>query len=147
MTPSSLQSAIDRYADTLSGLADPAARSQFLISLGRGLPEPRSEQLTEERRLTGCQSRVWLWPAQRSSDAAMTFEGTSDSVLMCGILSIFFGIVDGARAAEIKLMDDDVIKRLGLDTFVAPGRGNGLRLIVERLRSDASLLASGVAYG
>ncbi len=53
-------------------------RYQYLIDLGRKLPDFPEEYKTDEYRLHGCQSQVWL---RADEDAgALHFQAISDSV-------------------------------------------------------------------
>ena len=52
-------------------------RYQYIIDLGKKLPDLRPEQTTEEHRLKGCQSQVWMVAEAR--DGRLYYEAISDS--------------------------------------------------------------------
>ena len=52
-------------------------RYQYLIDLGRKLPEFPEDWKTEENRLHGCQSQVWL--TCEASDGLLEFRAISDA--------------------------------------------------------------------
>ncbi|MEG1681698.1 MAG: SufE family protein, partial [Stenotrophomonas sp.] len=58
-TPAEAQAAI---AEEFSFFGDWSERYQYLIDLGRKLPALPEEWKTEENRLLGCQSMVWIVP-------------------------------------------------------------------------------------
>ena len=73
-TPAEAQAAI---AEEFAFFGDWSERYQYLIDLGRKLPDFPEAWKTEEHRLLGCQSKVWIVP---SGDAAkLDFAATSDS--------------------------------------------------------------------
>ena len=59
-TPAAAQGAI---ADNSPFFGDWSERYQYLIDLGRKLPPPMDDWKTEQHRLHGCQSMVWIVPS------------------------------------------------------------------------------------
>jgi len=57
--------------------SDWSERYQYLIDLGRRLPEFPNEWKIESNRLLGCQSNVWIVPHQQ--DGKLYFSAISDS--------------------------------------------------------------------
>jgi hypothetical protein len=76
-TPDEAQAAI---AEEFAFFGDWSERYQYLIDLGRKLPEFPDAWKTEEHRLLGCQSMVWIVP---SGDASrLDFTAASDSAIV-----------------------------------------------------------------
>src|SRR5690606_10285198 len=70
--------------DELAFFSDWSERYQYLIDLGRKLPEFPAEFRTEAHRLHGCQSMVWIVP---SGDATrLDFAAASDSAIVSGLV-------------------------------------------------------------
>ena len=63
---------------------DWSERYQYLIDLGRRLPEFPEEWKTEENRLLGCQSKVWIVP--HVQDGKLFFSAISDSSIVSGLV-------------------------------------------------------------
>ena len=79
-TPAEAQAAI---AEEFAFFGDWSERYQYLIDLGRKLPDFPEDWKTEEHRLLGCQSKVWIVP---SGDAAkLDFAAASDSAIVSGL--------------------------------------------------------------
>ena len=125
-------------------------QSQYLLELGDDLPEFPAEARTEENKVHGCQSQVWLIADTSSTgdDAAFTVRADSDSNIVRGLIAILQAAFNGKTGREILDYDIlDVFRRLDLQQHVTPQRRNGLRGMVERILALAQrhLLISGVS--
>ena len=86
-------------ADEFAFFGDWSERYQYLIDLGRKLPEFPEEYKTEEHRLHGCQSLVWI---VASGDASrLEFAAISDSAIVSGLVYLALRVYSGRPAAEI----------------------------------------------
>lgn len=142
MTP-----ALAEIVDDLSVLDDWEDRYRYLIDLGYSL-EPLPEQAhTEENRVRGCASQVWL--ETRVEDGAgeprLHFLGDSDAHIVRGLVALVLAIFSGQTARDILALDAQAtFDRLGLIAHLTPQRSNGVRSLVQRIRDEARrALASG----
>ena len=67
-------------ADEFGFFGDWTERYQYLIDLGRKLPEFPEGWKTEEHRLHGCQSMVWI--VAEGDAQRLVFHATSDSAIV-----------------------------------------------------------------
>ena len=111
-------------------------RYQYIIDLGRKLPPFPEELKTEDHRLRGCQSQVWLKTSVRGG--CLHFQAISDSAIVSGLIAILKRVYDGRRAEEILATPPEFITALGLDAHLSPTRCNGLRAMIEALRKAAA---------
>lgn len=111
-------------------------RYQYLIDLGRQLPEFPAEAMTEENRLRGCQSQVWLVSEQR--DGRMHYQATSDAAIVKGLIAVVLRVYDGRRAEEIVDAEPSFIAALGFDEHLSPTRSNGLLSMLKSIRRRAA---------
>jgi len=116
-------------------------RYRYVIELGRTLaPLPEAAHI-EANKVRGCASQVWLITHVKPDGAAgpsLTFEGDSDAHIVRGLIAILFSLYSGKRAKEIIDIDaQSLFDRLGLGENLTPQRSNGLRAMVERIRSEA----------
>jgi cysteine desulfuration protein SufE len=127
-------------AETMSYLPDLDAKYQFLIDLSKRLPPIREEEETDEFRVWGCQSSVWIVPFTREGDSDhLEFRGKSDSVLVSGIISTVLSLFSGHTPEEILTIDaPSELKRLDLESHLSPSRRNGLTGMIERIREYAA---------
>jgi cysteine desulfuration protein SufE len=139
--------AIDDIIGNFELLDEWEDRYRYLIELGRTLEPLPKEAYTEENKVRGCASQVWL-ETTRGEDAAgaptLTFRGDSDAHIVRGLVALVLALYSGRRAQEI--VDTDaapLFKQLGLAEHLTPQRANGLRSMVERIKKEAR--ASAVA--
>src|SRR3546814_1568540 len=91
---------------------DWSERYQYLIDLGRKLPDFPDEWKIEQHRLLGCQSMVWIVP---SGDARrLDFAAVSDSAIVSGLVYLALRVYSGRSAQEILATPADYIADLGL---------------------------------
>ena len=109
---------------------------QYVIDLGRQL-EPLDEQYkTEEWKVKGCQSQVWLVPS--FTDGLIHFRGDSDAILVKGIIAIVLLIYNDKTPQEIKTVDVmKIFATLGLEENLTPSRRNGMMSMVAKIREYA----------
>ena len=132
VTASLAQAAI---AEEFAFFGDWSERYQYLIDLGRKLPAFPEACKTEEHRLHGCQSMVWIVP---SGDAAkLDFAAVSDSAIVSGLVFLALRVYSGRPAAEILATEPDYISAIGLAKHLSPTRSNGLAALLAFIKDTA----------
>lgn len=131
-------------------LEDWEDRYRYVIELGRTLPELPDAAKTEDNRVRGCASQVWLvtntGPSGRDGSPVLTFKADSDAHIVRGLIALLFAIVSGKTAREILALDPLAeFASLGLKEHLTPQRSNGLASMVERIRRDAAASATRTA--
>ena len=115
-------------------------RYRYLIELGRLRDPLPIEDCTEDRKVRGCASQVWLDTRVREDAAGpvLDFRGESDAHIVRGLITLVLALYSGRPAPEIADADAmGLFKRLGLSEHLTPQRSNGVRAMVERIRADA----------
>ena len=133
--------------DEFAFFGDWSERYQYLIDLGRKLPPFPEEWKTEEHRLHGCQSMVWIVP---NGDARrLDFQAISDSAIVSGLIFLALRVFSGRSAAEILATAPDYIADIGLARHLSPTRSNGLASLLAFIGDSARAAesASGRAPG
>lgn len=121
--------------DEFAFFGDWSERYQYLIDLGRKLPEFPDEFRTEAHRLHGCQSMVWIVP---SGDAdRLDFAAASDSAIVSGLVYLALRVYSGRSAQEILATDPAYIADIGLAKHLSPTRSNGLASLLAFIRDTA----------
>ena len=137
-TAAAAQAAI---AEEFAFFGDWSERYQYLIDLGRKLPEFPEDQKTEQHRLHGCQSLVWIVP---SGDASrLDFAAVSDSAIVSGLVFLALRVYSGRSAAEILATEPDYIAAIGLGKHLSPTRSNGLAALLAFIRQHAQAVLDG----
>jgi cysteine desulfuration protein SufE len=122
-------------ADEFAFFGDWSERYQYLIDLGRKLPPLPAAQRTEEHRLLGCQSMVWI-VADGDADR-LDFTAASDSTIVSGLVYLALRVYSGRGAQEILDTPPDYIAAVGLSRHLSPTRSNGLDALLEFIRTQA----------
>ena len=122
-------------AEEFAFFGDWSERYQYLIDLGRKLPDFPDAWKTEEHRLRGCQSMVWIVP---SGDASrLDFTAASDSAIVSGLVFLALRVYSGRSAADILATEPDYVAAIGLGKHLSPTRSNGLAALLAFIRDHA----------
>jgi len=126
----------DAITDEFAFFGDWTERYQYLIDLGRKLPEFPDEFKREEYKVHGCQSQVWLVPDGDAS--CMSFRATSDSAIVSGLIALVLRVYSGRPAREILATEPTYIEAIGLAKHLSPTRSNGLAAMLKKLKGYAA---------
>ena len=111
-------------------------RYQYLIDLGRRLPEFPEELRTEENRIRGCQSQVWF-VANRNDDR-LEFRAISDAAIVSGLIALLLRLYSGRYPQDILDTPPDFVAALELESHLSPTRSNGLSSMLRAIRGLAA---------
>ena len=130
-----LEEAKQEITDEFGLFDDWLDRYEYLISLGKNLePYPESAK-TDDKRIKGCQSRVWLnWKVE---DGKMYFSADSDAIITKGIISLLVSVYSGRTPAEIAGDDFAFLDEIGLRENLSPTRSNGLVSMISTIKALA----------
>ena len=122
-------------AEEFGFFSDWSERYQYLIDLGRKLPPFPEEAKTEDNRLHGCQSMVWIVPSGNAEK--LDFVAVSDSAIVSGLIYLALRVYSGRSADEIVATEPDYISDIGLARHLSPTRSNGLAALLGFIRDTA----------
>lgn len=130
---------IEELTDNFELLEDWEDKYRYIIELGEAL-EPLPEKFrSEEWKVQGCQSQVWLAPEKHGDK--IHFVGDSDAMIVKGLIAIALMIFSDKTATEIKAVDvETVFGRLGLQEHLTPSRRNGLLAMTDKIKFYAGIL-------
>ncbi len=111
-------------------------RYQYLIDLGRRLPEFPEELRTEENRIRGCQSQVWF--VATVNDGRLDFQAISDAAIVSGLIALLLRLYSGRRPQDILDTPPDFVAALQLESHLSPTRSNGLASMLKAVRRFAA---------
>jgi cysteine desulfuration protein SufE len=132
---------LEDIREDFSLLEDWEDRYRYIIELGRELPPFPESARTDANKVRGCVSQVWIEDA--CEDGALRLRGDSDSHLVKGLVAITTALYDGKTPRQALDVDAHAIFReLGLEQHLTPQRSNGVRSMIERIRSDVKTMAS-----
>jgi cysteine desulfuration protein SufE len=132
---------IDEIRDNFALLDEWDDRYRYVIELGRTL-EPLSEaEHSAENKVQGCVSQVWLSKRidhDANGEPRLNYLGDSDAHIVRGLVAIVLTLYSGDTPKEILSKDAIALfDEFGFRDHLTPQRSNGLRSMVERIRTDA----------
>lgn len=130
---------IDQLIEDFEILEDWEDRYQEIIDLGRQLPVLPEDYKTEEYRVRGCVSQVWMVPkVSDTSPPVIEFIADSDAHIVKGLIAILLMIYSGKTPREILDTDIQVIfDKLDLISHLSPSRSNGFQAMIKKIKSIA----------
>ena len=105
---------------------------QYIIELGQKLPPLADEYKTDDRKIKGCQSSVWLHAFEK--DGRIFFESDSDSTFVQGEIALLIRVLSGRLPGEIIASDLSFIDAIGLRQHIAVTRSNGLAAMIKQMK-------------
>ncbi|MBX3509985.1 MAG: SufE family protein [Hyphomonadaceae bacterium] len=137
-----IDQAIQELSEEFALLPDWEERIAYVLDLARTLAPLAESERTEETRVRGCVSRVWLVSEQR--DGKLHFRGDSDAHIVRGEVAMLLRIFSGRTAEEILSVDPRaVFEQLGLKEALTAQRSNGLFAMMNRIQAAARAAQSG----
>ena len=133
--------AFEDIADTFEFLDDWEDRYRHVIELGRAMLPLDEAFRVPAFKVDGCASQVWIRPTIAGQGAAAQFDfmGESDAMIVRGLIAILHALYAGVSAADVAKIDAAVeLGRLGLNDHLSAQRSNGVRAMVERIRTTAA---------
>ncbi len=126
-------SEFEQIVEDFEFLEDWEDRYRYVIEEGKKMPKLDDSLKVETNKVNGCASQVWL---HFSTSNTLYFDGDSDAIIVRGLIAILRKLYNGTPVDEIKNIDAwKNLKRLGLDEHLSAQRSNGLKAMVERIRS------------
>lgn len=111
-------------------------RYQYLIDLGRRLPEFPEALRTDKNRIRGCQSQVWFVAEEK--DGRLEFQAISDAAIVSGLIALLLRLYSGRYPQDIIDTPPDFVATLDLESHLSPTRSNGLSSMLTAIRRFAS---------
>lgn len=130
---------LDDIVDTFELLGDWEQRYQYLTELGEKLPVMPESLKTDENKVKGCMSQVWVSAYRDKQDPQLIqYHGDCDTSTIKGVLAVLIQLTAGKKAEAIEQLDvDEIFSRLNLDEHLSPNRHIGVYAIVELMKAQA----------
>lgn len=134
---SPIDAALNDLADEFELLGDWEERYRYVIELGKELEPLTDAERSEDNKVRGCASQVWLVTLPQA-DGTLAFKGDSDAHIVSGLVAIMLRLYSGRTPADIVAFDaKGAMDKLGLSEALSSQRSNGLKSMVARIRRDA----------
>lgn len=123
----------EELLENFSYLTDWEDKYRYLIELGEEMPLFPESEKTDQNKVIGCQSQVWIVYSKQGNK--YEFKATSDAIIVRGLEAILLTFVNGKTADEIQALDlEGIFKKLGLEENLSPTRRNGFISMIGRIR-------------
>jgi cysteine desulfuration protein SufE len=102
----------NEIVDEFSFFSDWTDKYQYIIELGNKLSGFPKDKMTDEYKIKGCQSSVWL--VTGIEDGKIVFKAYSDSTIVQGLIALLIRVLSGQRPDDIINAKLGFIDELGL---------------------------------
>lgn len=108
---------------------------EYIIELGKKLKDFPEDKRTEDNKVKGCQSSVWV--VTRDEDGKIYFKADSDSTIVKGLIALLIRVLNGRTPEEILSSELGFIDKTGLKQHLAQTRANGLAAMIKQMKMYA----------
>jgi len=129
--------AFEEIVEDFEFLEDWEDRYRYVIEQGKAM-DPLDEALkVPATKVDGCASQVWLHP--QIDGGVFRFDGDSDAMIVKGLIAVLRKLYNGLPVGDVGAVDARAeMERLGLNDHLSAQRSNGLRAMIERIRTVAA---------
>ncbi len=131
-----VRQAQDEVVEEFAFFDDWMDRYQYLIDMGRKLPEFPEDDRIDANKIRGCQSQVWFVAEQE--DGRLNFRAISDAAIVSGLIALLLRIYSGRKPQDILDTPPDFVAALDLEQHLSPTRSNGLSSMLQAIRNFAA---------
>ena len=118
--------------DEFSMFDDWMQRYEYMIELGKSLPQIDEQYKRDDHLIKGCQSKVWVHAEME--DGKLHFTADSEAIITKGIIAILIRAFNDQSPADILAANTDFIDEIGLKEHLSPTRANGLVSMIKQLK-------------
>ncbi len=137
----SIETKATEIREDFSWLEDWEARYAHLIDLGKANPPLASSERTEETRVRGCASQVWM--VTHVDNGRLVLRAESDAIIVSGLIALLTQLYSGEPPEDILRFDAKAfLEEIGVAGALTAQRSNGLASMLARVQCDARLALS-----
>jgi cysteine desulfuration protein SufE len=104
----------------------------YIVELGKELPKLPEEAYSDENKVRGCQSNVWMIADMQ--DGKINFRADSDALIVKGLAALLLRVYTNHTPHEILNTDLNFMERIGLQAHLSPTRNNGLAAMIKQIK-------------
>lgn len=131
----SIEQRVQNIKEDLDFFDDELAKYEYIIDLGKKLEEFKEEDKIPANIVHGCTSQVWL--TKEIKDGKLFFKGTSDAIIVKGLVYMILEIFSNSTIEELKEVDMDIIHELKLSEVITPNRQSGVIGMIKKIKEYA----------
>ena len=131
----SIKKRLENIKEDLEFFDEELAKYEYIIDLGKKLPPFDEKNQIPENLVHGCTAQVWLICEKK--DGKLFFYGTSDAIIVKGLVYIILEIFSNSTIEELKDIDMDIVRELGLSEVITPNRQSGVIGMIKKIKEYA----------
>ncbi len=127
---------VETIKEDLDFFEDELQKYEYIIDLGKKLEPLEDEYKSPSNIVHGCTSQVWLVCEEK--DGKLYFKGTSDAIIVKGLVYMILEIFSGVEKDTLKEVDMDIVYELGLSEVITPNRQSGVIGMIKKIKEYAN---------
>ncbi len=132
---SEIEKRVEKIKEDLDFFDDELQKYEYIIDLGKKLEEFDEKEKIPANLVHGCTSQVWLICEKK--DRKLYFSGTSDAIIVKGLVYIILEIFSDTSIEELKEVDMDIVHELKLSEVITPNRQSGVIGMIRKIKEYA----------
>ncbi|MBL4850722.1 MAG: SufE family protein [Gammaproteobacteria bacterium] len=113
-------------------------RYQYIIDLGRDLPQLDADEMVEANLVKGCQSQVWLMANEENGK--IIYRVNSDAAIVKGLAALLVRVYSNQTADIIVNTEPEFISKINMHEHLSPTRSNGLVAMLKQIKLFAAAI-------
>lgn len=130
-----IEQRVKAFKEELDFFEDELEKYEYIIDLGKKLEDIEEDEKIPSNIVHGCTSRVWLVSLQK--DGKLFFKGTSDAVIVKGLVYMILNIFSDSTIQELQEVDMDIVHELELSEVITPNRQSGVIGMMKKIKEYA----------
>lgn len=132
MTTQEVQNSI---VEEFSFFEDWTQKYEYIIECGKDLGGLDAAFKTEENKVKGCQSHVWLHATYK--DGLVHYGVDSEALIVKGLAALLLRVYNDRTPDEILETHPSFIDDIGMSAHLSPTRSNGLASMAKHIKAYA----------
>ena len=132
---STLPPKLAKIVERFQRRSNPKQKYEQLLWYAKKLPEMSESAKTEENKVKGCVSQVYITASLE--DGKVSYQGDSDAQLVKGLVAFLIEGLNNLTPEEIVKVQPDFIEDTGLQVSLTPSRANGFLNIFQMMKKKA----------
>lgn len=108
---------------------------EYIIELGKNLPAMDNSLKTDDRKVSGCQSQVWL--NTKFENGRVFYEADSDAIITKGLVGLLVRVLSNQKPEDVVNAKLGFIDKIGMKEHLSPNRANGLVAMIKHMKENA----------
>lgn len=133
----------EQVIEEFAQFTDWSDKYEYLIDLGKELAPLDPKYKTDLYAVKGCQSKVWVHAEVK--EGRIYLQADSDAVITKGIIALLIRVLSGQKVEDVAAAELYFIDAIGLKSHLSPTRSNGLKSMIQHIKSYARLTPVGVS--